>query len=318
MSKGKPWRFSETRPIKPFRVAEDALNQCGFKTRDDAPFLMDDPWHLTMEPEEITSETFRPKLKIAIDQAKLCTDTGLAVDELQVTLVARDPGVWSSEKIAGWNLVDVPSEFELPESVKKTLSGARGLEFSLQVSPRTKLVKKFRTASSPSHIVASRHFVIAIPSDGSDFPIDLVDPAVFEEHGLPRETVWVVHWHTEADFDQPAEDVLVVLLNKDRAEKLLRLSATDSVASVLWAEIAVEVFVEVAAVVFRSDPSPPQNKDGLLSKIFKRLQSDTHLSFDEVVTKSKDPVRGTAFLRAHLQMGLELGDKISRMNLSGR
>jgi hypothetical protein len=318
MSKDKPWRFSESRPIHPFRISEHALSGVGFRTREDSAFSSEEPWTVTIEPEEIASESFEPKLKLTIDEERLCKDTGLAAADLQLSLIARDPALWRAEKIAGWSLGDYPEEYAIPKDMLESFSGARGLQFALQVSPAKSLKPEFRTASSPGHIVARRDFDIAIPGDGSDFPIDLVDPSVFVDRKLPAETVWIVHWMAESDFDLPAEDVLVVLINKDQGDKLLRLSATDTVAAVLWTEIATEIFVEIALVVLRSEPSVPQNKDSLLSKIMARLQRDTGLTHDELIVKSKDTLRATTFLRAHLQKGLELGSRIGRMNLAGR
>jgi hypothetical protein len=130
--------------------------------------------------------------------------------------------------------------------------------------------------------------------------------------------VWAIHWLTEADFDQPAEEILVVLINKEHGEKLLRLSATDAAGALIWADMAVDVFVEVALVVFGSDPPAPQNKEGLLGKLLSRLQKETKLGREQLVLKARDPVRGSSFFRAYLQKGFELSHRINRISLSGR
>jgi hypothetical protein len=191
------------------------------------------------------------------------------------------------------------------------------LQFAIHVSPMKPLTPDFRSASLPGHIVASRNFEVAIPSEGSEFPIDLVDPSTFEERGLPKETVWAIDWRSE-DFDQPAEDVLMVLINKEQGEKLLRLSGGDSVGAVVWREIAVEIFVEVSMVVFRSDPPVPQNNDGLLAKIYARLQKDTGENLDQLVLRAKGPTAGMSYFRAHLQKGMEVAERIRQINLAGR
>lgn len=318
MAEEKRWRFSESRPIHPFRISEKALENVGFRTAYGATFTTDHPWSLVLEPEQITASTFKPALNFAVDKDRLAADTGLKISDLELTVLLRDPALWRAERIAGWPLADVPVEFEIPENILKTISGARGVQFAVQVSPSKDLAAAFRTASRPGQIVAGRAFTVSIPSDGSDFPIELVEPNEFVKRGLPEETVWAIHWLTEADFDQPTEEVLSILVNKEHGEKLLRLSATDAAGALIWADMAVDVYVEVATVVFGSDPPVPQNKDSLLAKLVKRLQNETKLGRDQLVMKAKDPVRGPSFFRAYLQKGFDLSSRINRISLSGR
>jgi hypothetical protein len=145
-----------------------------------------------------------------------------------------------------------------------------------------------------------------------------VEKSYFKQLGLPEETVWIIRWNTTEDFDQPAEDVLCVLINKDEAERILRLSAGDSVGAVLWTEIAVEVFLEICLVVFGNDPEEPKEEASLLSKLLARMRKETKLGLQELIGKAQGGVDGYRFFRAHLQRSLELGDRIRRINLAGR
>jgi hypothetical protein len=312
----KLWRFSESRPIHPFRVSQAALEGLEFRIRDDLNFSSDDPWHITVEPEEIPAATFKPQFKLSVDLKRIEDDTGIPVADLSLTIVARDPALWRATRLVAWNLTDAPDKYLVPDQILQHFSGARGLQFEAQISPARHLDPSFRKASFPGQILARRTFDIALPSDGSDFPVDLVDPSVFEERGLPKETVWALDWRLE-DFDQPAEEVLVVLINKEQGQKLLRLSSSDSVGALVWRQIAVDVFVEVCVTILRSAPAAPQNPESLLSKVFLRLNRDTGLDLDALIQRSK-MLMGISYLRAHLQKGLEVGARIEHINLAGR
>jgi hypothetical protein len=198
------------------------------------------------------------------------------------------------------------------------LSGARGLEFELQVTPTVLVTDKQGRAVRPGQVVAEKAFAIRVPSEGVDFPVQVVPSSYFEELELPPDTVWVIDWYQKTDFDRPPEEVLRVLVNEECGEKLLRLSTHDSIAAVLWREIATEILVEISFTIFSSDPTPPQNTDGLMGKVCERLRRETGKEFDDLVGIIKNEYIGMRFLRAQLQAGMEIGKKAKQINLAGR
>jgi hypothetical protein len=314
----KPWRFSETRSIRPFRTSPHALAGLGFRIHDDSPFTNEDPWSVIVEPEEFGRPNFRPAWNLKIDTSALAAESGLPVDRLSASVVLRDSALLKSERIISWPISDAPGEYVVDHKVLTSISGARGVTFVVEVAPSAWLKPAFRTAYWPGQFVASRTFGIAVPSDGSDFPIDLVEPDVFEALGMPGETVWAIRWLTEGDFDRPTEEVLVVLFNKRQGEKLLRLSANDTVANVIWNEISISIFTEIAVVVFASEPGKPEQTDGLLARLTNRLTRDTRHTFDTLIRQAKSPVGGVSFFRSQLQKGFELGRAIENITLAGR
>jgi len=316
MSKKKPWRYSESRPIRPFKVSEHALVKTAFRTRKDMEFLSDDPWRTIVEPEEIKHESFAPCFAISIDIDMLSSDTGLDIKDLVLGVTLRDPALLRSTLLNSWGVEDSPEIYSISHAVLGKVSGNRGIELELHISPAESLTPKFRTASLPGQIVSSRVFKVDTPLNGAGFPVQPVDAEYFEELGLPKETVWVIKWMS-SDFDRPAEEILCVLINKDEAEKILRLSGGDSVGRVLWSEIAVEAFLEVCLAVFSSDPQAPETNDSLLAKVFARLKKETGLSFDELILKAKSDDK-FRFFRAHLQKNTELGNRIRHIRLAGR
>lgn len=318
MTENRPWRASESRPIRPFRISRGALANVGFRMRSDLEFTKDDPWTEVAEPEEIRQATFRPEFQLMIDAETLERDTTLPVTDLRLSVIVRDPAAWRSERVADWPLEASPPTFAIPAAALLELSGARGLELALQVTPLMPLEPKFRTASRPGQLVANRQFRIKTSEEGGGFPIKLVESAYMEELGLPKNTVWFVQWKTTVDFDQPVEDVLCVLINKESGEKLLRISAQDSLGNVLWREIASEVFLEICLTIFSKDPEQSEDKDSLLGKMVTKLTKESGVEFDQLVAFSKDITQGARFFRSHLQTGLDLSDRINQISLAGR
>lgn len=319
MTAEKPWRFSESRPLRPFRISERALDRTAFRVRKDSEFESTDPWQIVLEPEEIKHEKFRPELKLHLDSELLSTDTGIDPQELNLSIVVRDPALLRSTLVASWKVGDVPDSFELSTQALEKLSGQRGLVFVVQISPARELPKQFRIASQPGQVVCAREFAIAVPQDGAGFPVQTVEPDYFQQIGLPKETVWIIHWKTTDDFDRPIDDVLTVLINREECEKLLRLSSTDSVGRVVWSEIAVEILLEICLVVFAADPDKPRTKDSLLARLTAKLTRETGYTFDQLVSMGVDGREDRfQFFRAHLQKDAELGSRIKHVSLAGR
>lgn len=319
MTARKPWRFSESRPIRPFRISDRALDNSAFRARKDLEFESADPWHLVLEPEEIKHDNFRPELKLDVDADILTADTGINAQDLKLSVILRDPALLKSTLLASWTLDQVPDSYAVSSQDLSLVSGQRGLVLVLQVSPARDLPHQFRRASHAGHIVCVREFVIATPQDGAGFPVQTVESDYFEQIGLPKETVWIVQWKSTDDFDRPIEEVLSVLVSREGCEKLLRLSSTDSVSRVVWSEIAAEVFLEICLVVLASDPDEPRNEGSLLARLKAKLTKVTGRPFEEIVNMGVDGREDRfQFFRAHLQKDAELGNRIKHVNLAGR
>lgn len=317
MTERERWRHSESREIRPFRVSGQALRDIGFKISSASEYSRDNPWSTIVEPHELVPPNFQPSFHLDIDIDRLARETGIDSNELSLFIVSRDPAIWRSECIAEWPVHEIPERYRLPDEQLAALSGIRGLQFDVQITPRRELTPGEGRATRPGQIVGTKTFEIKVPSEGVDFPVQVVPPSYFEDLHLPKETVWVINWYQQTDFDQPPEGVLTVLINEEEAGRLLRLSGQDNVAAVLWREVATEIFVEIAYTMFISEPAPPQNADGLLGKMYERLRQVSGREFDDIVSIVKDHV-GLRFLRAHLQVGMELGRKINQINLAGR
>lgn len=317
MTERERWRHSESREIRPFRVSDQALRDVGFRMSQATEYSRDNPWSTIVEPHELVPPNFYPSFNLDIDLDRLASDTGINPGELTLFIVARDPAIWRSECIADWPVRELPERYSLSDQQLAMLSGARGLQFDVQITPRDELSPGEGRATQPGQIVGTKTFAIKVPSEGVDFPVQVVPPSHFEDINLPKETVWVIDWHETTDFDQPPENILNVLINEDQGGKLLRLSGQDSLAAVLWREVATEIFVEIAYTMFISDPAPPENADSLLEKMYERIRQTSGKEFQEIVRIAKDPA-GLRFLRAHIQVGMELGHKINQINLAGR
>lgn len=318
MNRGTPQRYSESRPIRPFRISESALAACAFRINDSEDFRADQPWSVVIDPEEIGAPQFNPELRIEVDADSLSRECGLHVADLALSVVVRDQALWKSSQVAQWPVLETPHSFRLGDFVRSEMSGVMGLEVVLQVTPGREVDEGFRTASRPGQMVARRVFRISIPFDGAEFPVEAVDASYFVTRGFPEGAVWLIDWKTSVDFDRPAEDVLQVMINRDAADKILRLSSSDGVGRVLWAEIATEIFVEICMVVFGSDPEPPEAPGGLLAKLNARLRASADLELETMVAKARNVFEGYSFFRAHLQSALQLRSHVGKISLAGR
>jgi hypothetical protein len=313
-----PWAFSESRPIAPFRMSSDALSKVGFRSRQDVDFNAAEPFHMVLEPTEIRSPDFAPEIELAIDRRAFADESGIEEEDAVVSVLMSDPGMLRAAQVAQWPLKSAPKKFALPRSLLEKASGVRGLLFRVCASPRKPLKPSGGRATTPGQVVAAKDFAIEVPADASGFPIDTYPSDFFVQHRYPADTVWVIHWKTIAEFDRPIEDCLSVWFNSDHASRLMRLGSSDKLGNVLWTELAIEICLEIALVVFASDPSEPANQNGLLAKIMGKLQTDPPMTLAELCRKARVDSEGVGFFRSRLQAAFGQGKKIQAIPLAGR
>lgn len=311
------WGISESRSIKPFRTAESALEACGFRLTEDDPFLSSVPWRNVVDAE-IGVSSLKPSFEFRLDLERLRADSGIEVGELEFGVIVRDPAILTSRCIERWAVTDIPQHFAIPKDELERLSGYRGLDFVLVITPVRNLEPSFRIANKPGQIVASRTYEFRRHDEGTDFPIEFVDPQDFErmQPSRNRNTFWTIEWRDEsADYDRPVSEVLRILLNSDVRNKLLRISDTDPVGRLLWLELATEACLEICLKVFDSDPLPPENQDGLLWKLTERLRQNSELEFEDFVLMSRRRHDAHAFFRSHVQSAFAISATIQRTSL---
>lgn len=317
MDQSNEWRHSETRAISPFKTSPGCLDHVGFRTSKEAEFDKSDPWVATTETESFGSPDFAPEFDLDIDPDALREEADVDPSAFRVSVLMRDPSVWSSRVLAEWPLAETPRAFEVPREVQQRIAGQRGLTFSVVVSPKEDLERRFRRASRRGQIVAQRNFVLSPPVDGVGFPIQVVPAETFTARGLPGDAVWYIEWMDWLDFDRAPEDVLCIFMNEDVSTKLLQLAGNDALGNVLWRSIASEAVFEMCLRVFGSDPKPPEDPNSLLARLIGTMRNSVDASLDDLVLRAKS-VEGSRYFRTVIQSSMELGKKSKALNMGGR
>jgi len=313
-----PWAFSESRPIPPFRMSSSAFTRVGFRASKTVDFNSSDPFHLVLEHTDIRAQTFSPEFELIVDRRALADEAGIDEGETAISILMSDPGMLRAAQISQWPLSALPKRFDVPRDVLAKLSAVRGIAFRVCASPCKNLRGAGGRATARGQIVATKEFAIDVPGDTAGFPIETHSSEVFVQHGYPGDTVWVIRWKTSSDFERPIEECLTVWFNADHASRLMRLSPSDKLGHVLWNEIAIEICLEIALVVLASNPGKPENPNGLVAKIYSKLQSDPPLSLSELSRRARLDRDGVGFFRSRLQAASGQGKKILAVPLAGR
>jgi hypothetical protein len=299
-------------------MATKALSKVGLRRSPEDDFNSAEPFHMVLEPTEIRSPDFTPEIELAIDKRAFADESGIDQEDAVISVLLSDPGMLRAAQVAQWPLKSAPKRFSLPRALLEKVSGMRGLVLRVCASPSKRLRPTGGRATAPGQVVAAKDFTIDVPSDAAGFPIETHPSEVFVRHRYPADTVWVIYWKTGTDFDRPIEDCLTVWFNSDHASRLMRLGSSDKLGNVLWTELAIEICLEIALVVFASNPSEPANQNGLLAKMLSKLQTDPPMTLAELYRKARLDAEGFGFFRSRLQAAFGLGKKIQAVPLAGR
>lgn len=315
--------FSEQREIDPFDTSRKALLRCGFRWTTSMPFVFEPGEIAPLEDNPLlAADGFEPEIHLEIDSESLESESGLKPSDTSVTILVRDRAIRDFIRIDTFPLPEDPTPFKVPGGLMESLCGSRGLVFGILVTPSGNLDSGEGLASRRSDVVASKFFTLDMPAEsGGGFPVRFEDPEKFPE--AFEGAVWYILWKDSeklCDPDADVEDVLTVIYDRTCSEKLYRIPKSDDSGQLLWEELAVEIFLEIAAVVLKSEgvERPPESANGFLSKMVGTLESMTGESFETLQQLFQDASEIDTFsrLRARLHRFFELGDKIKKSKFS--
>jgi hypothetical protein len=263
-----------------------------------------------------------PEFNFDLNIDELAEDVAIGSSDLDLAVIVRDPGGHNYLCVDRWLMTDVPKHYSVTADILSELSGAKGIDFAIVVSPNKSLKRKFRVAHKPGQVVADRIYEVRWPiMPGSTFPIDFVDPDQFPNMrpSRSRNTTWTIDWRDESEgYDRPLDEILRILINSDVRDKFLRMSDSDPIGRIIWAEIAVEAYVEICLKVYSGSPAEPTNQDGLLWKLTRRLQETSKQGFHDLVRTARNESERHSFFRSQVQEAMELNQIIMNTNLIRR
>ncbi|MGE0294818.1 MAG: hypothetical protein AB7P97_20905 [Hyphomonadaceae bacterium] len=315
MAKPEP-RFTETRTIHPFAMSQKALTGVKFRFSADQNYMDERTWRdedIDATPEVFQSEIFVPKFKLAVNADSLKSESGLAASELLLSIVLQDDAAWESTQLAQWPLTKYPDEYAVDPNVLKQVCGQRGITFSVIVSP----VAAQKSGAARGDVIARADFDIPTPSDGNDFPVQVLKSDDFEKKELSRDTAWVVEWLNEDGFDELSlADCLNVLIHEDVDARLA--SATNFHAGkLIWQSIACEILTEVAIKYFSTSPSEtpgPKTLGGMIMNVMKKGSGGKEAS--QLIAEAAKPGMA-ARMRSYSQAALGIKADIAGLKLKG-
>ncbi|MDA7619990.1 hypothetical protein N8606_01565 [Akkermansiaceae bacterium] len=276
---------SESRVISPFRTASESLDDCEFRYTRSQEFNPGKIGYLEVTPLEV--EDFAPEFLLRINKEEVEKISGRKADELEVHIVERDPSLRVRNKIKSWSLSEeIPERYPLPSSRFGKLSGANGLSFGIIISPKRGIEEREDLANSPGHYIAQKTFDLGFePTSGKGFPTFFLDPENFEDD-IDKGAVWYIEWLSREKLKDPtanAEDVLRIIFNKQCSQKLYRIQNNNAAGQVLWIEISVGIFLEIAMVVLGADVEEPSKTDtGFYPSILRTLEKATQKNFSDL------------------------------------
>jgi hypothetical protein len=322
-----PWEeFNESKDVWPFATANSSLDNCKIRYSENDVFSVEQIKDFEINPIADTT-TFKPEFQISVELQNLIDETGLAIDDLQLSLVVRDRSIRRFILIKHQELQQInDTVYTVPEDIIANLSGRKGIEFVIILSPNKAGIPNYPLGSR----IAQKVFYCTVPGEGTGgFPVTILDPQdPLWPQEFPHDTVWYINWR-ESDkifnSDSPATDVLTVVYNKQCADRLFRMGdESDSPATLFWNEIAVEVAVEIASVYLKANgdevPEPQFDKNGFYPKFIKVLrevfkENNVKPTLAQLRSSYNNDVIFISKLRSRMHMFYGIKEKIEKVRI---
>jgi len=305
------WHASETVNIEPFRVAPAAFSGSGIRLSGSEDFSQSE----TVELESLAEwNESQPELLIDIDARQLAEQTGVAEDELLVSLVIRDRSLNRFFHSVSWPLSEIPLSPVSLDLYLKDSSWGEKIDICLYLTPKSARHRGERVASSRGAVLGKKVFRCRHDLAGSNFPKRWVSPAELEEAGYGKETLFAIHWRG-TNLNAPPQDLFQVWLNEELKAQYLALDAGDKAGQLLQRMIAAEILTELVLQVLR-DETDPDSLDGLIQVVSDALQKVTRMELPQLREEFQKP-NGFSKVRAWVHDVVDVNTAFSRLNFRG-
>jgi len=298
------WTATESRVVSPYERHDSGLRNVRIRIGDDGEFVPETRFWFA--PEQL-DEGIAPSLAFDVDADELAGRVGIPPADLRLHVSVRDRALKRWKVVDGWMLPDVPAIYT-PNLDAGTWAIGRRTEIAVLVAPAQTLPPMEGRASRVDQVVAAKSFELNVRVDGTRFNVATVEPSWFTEAGLPGDTVWAIDWETREATAEPIA-AFTVVVNEDHADALQQAFGDAPSAGALATQLAVDVFVEVAASTLRAandfDPEPGT----LLGAVAGAVGIETPEDFERLRARLHDDVGRigvTTLLRARAQSRLGL------------
>lgn len=268
------WNATETEPIEPFRTAHDALAACSLRLGIDEVFSDAETWVVE------DGVSIQPELRILINESKLTEDSGIAKEDMQVSLLARDRELNRFTRLDSWSLGEVPEHpYPLREFFKSEI-GAYRTDLVVCVTPKNTKDRGEDVAASSYNIVAEKTFKLRLLNKRSKFPKRWASANEFEQRGLPGDTIFWIEWLAE-DLDRHPSSAFLVWLNEGYKEQIKSFQIGGAAGDLLGADMTTMILTEIASAVLKTDQDGA-DPVGTIKIVAELLHSVNGLKLEEM------------------------------------
>lgn len=269
--------YKESETVWPFQRLNETLDLVAVRLSPKSEWKTS----TVVEPEgEVSpaSEDFLPEVQLNIDEESLLAKTGLAAEDLHISVHATDIAMKRTYPISnvGLDALTNGAEATLDAALKSKMSLRRGLSLSI-VAYSTKSKNGYDLGDK----IAEKEIVIRSTSDMSvSFPINKLDPSdeKWPADKYSPDTAWFIWWGDRTsmfDYDAPMEAVVRVYFNEQVHGHLDRLQKKgDSAHKMFWSQVSTEIFLEITTVYLSSGDTdePEDSNNGFRAKFIRALK----------------------------------------------
>jgi len=300
----KGWARSESRAVRPFKTAEDALADVALRLSDDSEFQIAEGVLLdSVHPERMSLTVRIPALS-----PHLASSVNVAKESLLLVVGIEDTVFKQSVVLESRRLADLEAdetEIELARERYSMMSWSGDTNLFIALILAEAQQSQTGVAHRRGAWVSRKVFRFTRMRDTAHFAVTPVGPEYFKKLRLPADTPYLVEI-LDDDMNQSSEN-LPDLLKIHIAESLYRTLAAeeDSPAAKLQMKaIYVDVVVSVLVAGYGELGNDDVLQDGILDVITRRLAKSNGVS-EQVIRQNARRSAGV-FLRPFAQADAEL------------
>lgn len=299
-SERKAWERTETKVVRPFRSAEDYLEDVAFRLYGDSEFLTE----RFIQVESVDRERLGVALRLSKPLKGFDDEVGVGLDELRLIVSIEDRTVKQSAVLRSFTLDDVNDDvLELDEAKEvASWSGETRVHVAVVLAKQRKVVVGLPHRAGSW--VARKTFSIARTRDTASLNIQPVDEAWFQARGLPASTTYFVEI-LDTDLNQPCDqfpELVQVYISKNLNAALSR-EDDSATTRALVKTIYVDVVSSVLTVGYLNLQGDAQ-ASSILSVVSGRLSKATGVGEKKLAEYAKENSGGR--LKAVVQAEAEL------------
>jgi hypothetical protein len=298
------WRRQESRPVRPFRFAEDYLKDVGIRLYAEEEFRTSE----SIQISAVDRERLAIQVKIAPTPNDFESVVGVPSKSMRLVVTIEDRTFKNSIVFANIPLSDVSDDGKIltveDEEGSISWEGETRLHVAVVLSEPRK--GQADTAQRVGSWLARKTFVIGTPRDTSTFTINAVEPEYFTKRGLPAATTYFVEVQ-DPDLNQSCENLpdLVKVSLASNVHAALARDQESSMAKALIKAIYIDVVTTVLATGYSNLQAGAKIvEDSIMDVVTTKLMKSTGVSAERLRVFASETAGSQ--LRAVVQSEIEL------------